>query len=91
MASRLGQLVCICEFNSLVSPAPFILLSQLLQEKDEYEVVLVSLECQTSGDILCQQILKLTNPLGWSADTCVQWLQLVEHKFMTQGTLEPVC
>ena len=59
-------------------------------QRDCFSSILVVIEDPHSGQVLSQQILKLTDTSNWTPEMAHQWLQLVERKFRMDGTIDPV-
>ncbi len=59
-------------------------------QRDSFDSIMVVIENMSTGEPVAQQVIKFTNPQTWSKESAQQWMQLVQKKFLTDGTIEPV-
>eukprot|EP00042_Codosiga_hollandica_P046298 m.485440 g.485440 ORF g.485440 m.485440 type:complete len:748 (+) comp57207_c0_seq6:326-2569(+) len=84
-----GEITTLTEFWLQGNWAPMLFVPSMKGQRDAFDVIMVVVESASTGAPLAHQIIKLSDPRTWSRETAFQWIQLVERKLLSDGTLEP--
>ena len=75
-----GEIRLLTEFVQQTFPAPVLFASALHNQPISFDAILVQVQCAVTGELVHQQVVKLTNPANWSDESSRYWVQLVACK-----------